>query len=146
MLCDHLCILNTSDQLRSVLPELRGFRCSSSLLRVRPPLDPQPVFIRSLRWLIVPLGVANSTTGFPRLLPLSDQYAAGIMLQWSQDFAVVSCSMFGCFSRLVFHRGNSPLAPVSPHNGCLIMPCSQLRPPDTESGHRGQIGSHTWVW
>jgi hypothetical protein len=48
MLCSNLCILNTSDQLRSVLPELKEFRCSSSLLRVRPPLDPQSVFIRSL--------------------------------------------------------------------------------------------------
>jgi hypothetical protein len=37
---------------------------------VRPPLDLQSVFIRSLGWLIVPLGVANSTIGIPGLLPL----------------------------------------------------------------------------
>ena len=48
MLCSNLCNLNTLRQLRRILPTLKGFRCSSSLLGERPLLDLQHVFIRSL--------------------------------------------------------------------------------------------------
>ncbi len=40
-----------------------------------------------------------------------------------------------------FHRRNSLLAPVSTRNGCLIAPCSQLHPVETESTQCGQIRS-----
>jgi len=146
MLCSNLCFLNTSGQLRSVLPELRGFRCSSSLLGARLPLDPQFVFIRSLGWLFVPLGVANLTTEFPGLLPMSVRWLGGNNLQWSRDWWSVSRFRISYFSRLSFTIGNSPLTPVSPHNRCLIASCSQLHSPRIELGRCGQIGSHTWVW
>lgn len=37
---------------------------------------------------VVPLDVANSTTGFPRLLPLLHYMFGGNELQWGQGFCV----------------------------------------------------------
>ena len=98
-------------------------------------------FVPSIR-LLVPLGGANSTTRFPRLLPLMKRFTAGIN---SSEVGVLSdCAPLRdrLLFKALFHRRNSPLAPVSSRSGCLIAPCSQLHPPETESGQCGQIRSH----
>jgi hypothetical protein len=79
MLCSSSFTLNTSDQLRSVLPELKEFRVSSRLLGVRPPLDLQSVFIRSLGRLLVLVGVATSTTESPDSCHYRSYCVAGII-------------------------------------------------------------------
>ncbi len=133
-----------SDRLSAITlnpTRIVGFRRSSVLLEARPPLDHTPfLFVPSVR-LFVPLGVAISTIGTPGLLPLFTEYAAGLSPMKS-GVIVVSRFRIGRFSRLCFHRGNPPLAPVSSHNRCLIAPCSQLHSPRIELGRCGQIGSH----
>ncbi len=87
ILFDLECFLNTLQQLRCILPESKEFRCSSSLRKGSTPLRPLIRFY-SFPWLdcYVPLGVATSTTGFPRLLPLVLSCCGGNSLQSSQGF------------------------------------------------------------
>ena len=65
------------------------------------PLTLEPfLFVPSVR-LFVSLGVANSTIGIPRLLPLYAGYAAGLS-PIKSGFCIVSRFLVGRFSRLCF--------------------------------------------
>ena len=151
-----LCILNTSDQLRSVLPELWGFLRSSGLLRVRLPLDPQFVFIRSLGEIDEPLRCGGSPrcsmwrcsircSQFDYWIPLTltdiIKSFGGNKLQWGQGLCVAPLPWLKSFFKALFHHRNSLLAPVSTRNGRLIAPCSQLHSTRTELVRCGQIRS-----
>lgn len=79
ILRSNLYFLNTLQQLRCLLPTLKEFPYSSSLHRGS--TTPRPgirFFSFPQRDCYVPLGVANSTIGFPGLLPLFPKDAVGI--------------------------------------------------------------------
>ena len=63
-------------------------------------------------------------------------------LAWSgfPDFTCFTpCHFIGCFSRICFHLRNSPLAPVSTHNSCLIAPSRFTLPESSLFGRSGKV-------
>ena len=80
--------------------------------------------------LIVPLDVASSTTGFPRLVPLFGANAAGISSSEVEVFLCCASLRGRLFFQARFHHRNSLLTPsVTPQrmSDCVLFPASTSR-------------------